>query len=115
MLIDKQEVIHTLNGLFIDTTADYSSIEDAGYNHALADAIATIRQMPEAGNTYYGFELTHLAAIASVMRQEGITPQEAFDRFKDAGWIAEAVMDEIHRQQQSVLESMFGGIKGGTE
>lgn len=55
----------------------------------------------------YGFPLEHLAFIARVMEEEGITPGEVADLLRNAGEIAEMVADVVQKaHRKSIREAV---------
>ena len=50
----------------------------------------------------YGFPLEHLAFIARVMEQEGVTPGEVAGLLRDAGKISEMVVDVMQTIREAV-------------
>ena len=50
----------------------------------------------------YGFPLEHLAFIATVMEQEGVTPGEVAGLLRDAGKISEMVVDVMQTIREAV-------------
>ena len=50
----------------------------------------------------YGFPLEHLAFIARVMEEEGVTPGEVAGLLRDAGKISEMVVDVMQTIREAV-------------
>lgn len=61
--------------------------------------MAAFMDLPQP--TIYGYDIDCLQFIAVLMREKGITPEEALSRFADytrmAEWIRSQVLDEIER------------------
>ena len=75
---------------------DYKS--QLRHNKMICEAITAL---PSAQPTLYGYDLDLLNFIAFLMREKGLTPEEAVTRFIDYGrmaeWIRSQVLGEIER------------------
>ena len=54
-------------------------------------AIGTV---PSAQPTLYGYQIEHLALVARVMEQEGVTPEKAVETFGNISKIVQIIVEE---------------------
>lgn len=64
----------------------------------------SIKTMPSAEPTLYGYRIEHLALIARVMQKENVTPEKAIECFKDVGRIVQMIMDEQKEAIKKAVE-----------
>lgn len=91
-IITRQAVLNTVEKLYKACEGSASDYHDL--------LVATFIDLPSP--TIYGYDIDCLQFIAVLMRENGITPEEALSRFADytrmAEWIRSQVLSEIGRE-----------------
>ena len=72
------------------------------------DIYKAIKDAPTVEPTLYGYKIEHLALIARVMEEDGVTPETAVEIFKDVQTIALKVIDEINGIVERTITEMIG-------
>lgn len=91
-IITRQAVLNTVEKLYKACEGSASDYHDL--------LVATFIDLPQP--TLYGYDIDCLQFIAVLMREKGITPEEAVTMFADYGrmaeWIRSQVLNEIGRE-----------------
>lgn len=105
-LIDADALLISLNGMM--------AISPTGYIHGetVADMI---NDAPTVEPTLYGYKVEHLALIARVMEEDGVTPETAVQTFKSVQTIALKVIDEIDGAVKRAFEQAIETIGSGDD
>ena len=59
---------------------------------------------PSAQPTLYGYDIKHLAFVASIMAKEGMSPEEAVTTFRDINRVIEIMLEDMKEMQENVLK-----------
>ena len=62
------------------------------------DVYAALNNVPTAEPTLYGYEIKHLAYIATVMEKEGVTAEYAVRTFDDMERVLKMYIEEVHEK-----------------
>lgn len=81
----------------------------------IEDAVAGIvkEQMPPAQPTLYGYDIKHLAFVASIMAKKGVSPEEAVTIFRDVNRVIEMMLEDMRDGARRTLEQMVAEAKDG--
>ena len=87
-MINRQDAINTLAEMHCKSDED-------GYVWIIrSDAWARIDALPSVEPTLYGYEIEHLALIATVMRKNGVTAEKAVEAFENIVEVVQMIMNE---------------------
>ena len=72
----------------------------------IEDAVAGIvkEQVPPAQPTLYGYDIKHLAFVASIMAKKGVSPEEAVTIFRDVNRVIEMMLEDMKEMQENALK-----------
>lgn len=82
----------------------------------IEDAVAGIlkEKIPPAQPTLYGYDIKHLAFVASIMAKKGLSPEEAVTIFRDVNRVIEMMLEDMRDGARRTLEQMVAEAKDGT-
>ena len=103
-LIDRQAAIDHWRSI-IDAT-DGGDRYDMGFVDGLEFCISDLSTMPSAQPTLYGYEIEHLAYIATVMQKEGVTAEYAVRTFGDMSRALRMIIEELQEKVEKSLSAM---------
>ena len=73
---------------------------------------------PPAQPTLYGYDIKHLAFVASIMAKKGVSPEEAVTIFRDVNRVIEMMLEDMKEMQENelkqALKKPWEGEKHGT-
>ena len=101
-LISRQDAIDAMNKRARDTFTLASGYQY--YLGALHDVADDIKKLPSAQPTLYGYNVEHLALIASVLQKEHLPPERIVEVVNDIGRIFEIVKDEFEESLRKTVE-----------
>ena len=78
---------------------------DDAYEQGWSDYQSCIGRLPTAEPTLYGYEIEHLAYIATVMEKEGVTAEYAVRTFDDMERVIKMILEEVHEK----IKEAFNG------
>lgn len=97
----------TINGQMTlgEINAEYQSFVDKFKPKKTTDDCYTPPNiMPSAQPTLYGYQIEHLALIATVMQKKEITAEKAVEIFSDIRCIATMLVEEIQNKVDEEME-----------
>lgn len=83
-------------------------------NQWYRDSIA-IMNLSSAQLTLYGYDIKHLAFVASIMAKKGVSPEEAVAIFRDVNRVIEMMLEDMKETQEKALEQWEGAKDGIAE
>lgn len=60
--------------------------------------------LPPAQPTLYGYDIKHLAFVASIMAKKGVSPEEAVTIFRDVNRVIEMMLEDMKEMQENALK-----------
>lgn len=63
-----------------------------------------LRNLPSAQPTLYGYDIKHLAFVASIMAKKGVSPEEAVTIFRDVNRVIEMMLEDMKEMQENALK-----------
>jgi len=63
-----------------------------------------IETVPSAQPTLYGYDIKHLAFVASIMGKKGVSPEEAVTIFRDVNRVIEMMLEDMKEMQENALK-----------
>ena len=102
-LISRQAAIEKINELWRSPDDVNYSFLLAHYNHAVADALAILKNLPSA-QTLYGYNIEHLELIARVLQKEDLPPERTAEVLTDIGRIVAIVQNEFEEVLRKAVE-----------
>ena len=90
-------------------------------NHSVYDEfpvgyiMGLIDEQPTVEPTLYGYKIEHLALIARIMEEDGVTPEIAVQIFRDVQTIALKIIDEISGAVERAFEQAIEMRGGGDD
>ena len=79
------------------------------------DIIDVELPLPEPKSTIYGYDVKHLALIATVLRKDNLTPDRAAEAIRDINRIAELLREEILENVKNTYCIAMAELDGGGE
>lgn len=86
---------------FVDKDGRVDPFGAGRQNQWYRDGIA-IMNLPSAQSTLYGYDIKHLAFIASIMEKKGVSPEEAAAIFRDVNRVIEMVLEDMKETGEKV-------------
>lgn len=68
------------------------------------DIYKAIEGVPSAQPTLYGYDIKHLAFVASIMAKKGVSPEEAVAIFRDVNRVIEMMLEDMKEMQENALK-----------
>lgn len=93
-LISRKAAIDAVNGVI----ADYIPTLYGRYEALPLEMAKAIKRLPTVEPTLYGYNIKHLAFVATVMEKEGVTAEYAARTFDDISRILKMVIDEAREK-----------------
>ena len=111
-LIDRQAAVNAI-------CEDGTQLERQGqYSMTMAERkqrdVDILEALPPAQPTLYGYDIKHLAFVASIMAKKGLSPEEAVTIFRDVNRVIEMMLEDMRDGARRTLEQMFAGGQDGT-
>lgn len=78
-----------------DLISREEAIETVRKANSIGQAHRMLMQLLSAQSTIYGYDIDYLQLIAYLMREKGITQEEAVTRFVDYTWMAEWIRSQV--------------------
>ena len=92
--VSRKAAIDAVNGVI----ADYIPTLYGRYEALPLEMAKAIKRLPTAEPTLYGYNIKHLAFVATVMEKEGVTAEYAARTFDDISRILKMVIDEAREK-----------------
>ena len=77
----------------------------------IESSINDIEELPSAEPALNGYELKQLVLITKIMREEGISPEDAVRAFNDIGKMVQIIQKEQERAFHEALKGAMDGLK----
>ena len=76
-----------------------------GIDNDLLEVIAyEMEELPSAQPTLYGYDIKHLAFVATIMAKKGVSPEEAVTIFRDVNRVIEMMLEDMKEMQENALK-----------
>ena len=92
--VSRKAAIDAVNGV----VADYIPTLYGRYEALPLEMAKAIKRFPTVEPTLYGYNIKHLAFVATVMEKEGVTAEYAARTFDDISRILKMVIDEVREK-----------------
>lgn len=92
--VSRKAAIDAVNGVI----ADYIPTLYGRYEALPLEMAMAIKRLPSVEPTLYGYNIKHLAFVATVMEKEGVTAEYAARTFDDISRILKMVIDEAREK-----------------
>ena len=81
-------------------------LSDAGQKEIIGidAAMCAIQDLPSAQPTLYGYDIKHLAFVASIMAKKGVSPEEAVAIFRDVNRVIEMMLEDMKEMQENAVK-----------
>lgn len=101
-LIDRQAAVNAIceDGTQLERQGQYS-MTMAERKQRDADIITAL---PPAQPTLYGYDIKHLAFVATIMAKKGVSPEEAVTIFRDVNRVIEMMLEDMKEMQENALK-----------
>ena len=99
----------------IQAAADVVDFECGEWKGLAKTIIGKLDALPSAQPTLYGYDIRHLAFVASIMAREGVSPEEAVAIFRDVNRVIEMMLEDMKEMQEKALEQWEGAKDGIAE
>ena len=97
-IITRQAVLNTVEKLYKACEGNASDYHDL--------LVATFIDLPQP--TLYGYDIDCLQFISVLMREKGITPEEALSRFADYTRMAEFIRSQVLSEIETAIKEQCG-------
>ena len=98
-----------------DTIYRQDAIDALSTPHGILYPIRTVEELPSAQPTLYGYTIEHLAFAATIMKKEGVNPEEAVTIFRDVNRVIEMMIDEMEEMQKEALCQIYKADMRGND
>ena len=98
--VSRKAAIDAVNGVI----ADYIPTLYGRYEALPLEMAMAIKRLPTAQPTLYGYNIKHLAFVATVMEKEGVTAEYAARTFDDISRILKMIIDEAREKFLAQVE-----------
>lgn len=92
--------------------ADVVDFECGEWRGLAKTIIDKLEALPSAQPTLYGYDIKHLAFVASIMAKEGMSPEEAAAIFRDVNRVIEMMLEDMKETQKKAQEQWEGAKDG---
>ena len=100
--VSRKAAIDAVNGVI----ADYIPTLYGRYEALPLEMAKAIKRLPTAEPTLYGYNIKHLAFVATVMEKEGVTAEYAVRTFGDMSRALRMLIEELQEKVEKSLSAM---------